>query len=145
MPAASGARARNERVPARRAGPPRQQAEQSVRDLRGAHLARIDGKYHLFVTGRLFRNGLGRTGLPEGADDVLVAASERPAEGYSDFYVAFPHAGQTTVFEDAAGALWATYSGGDARAMVRGRPAAFRVGKVSASVEAWTIGFAGTE
>lgn len=133
------------KVPVRMAGPPRQQAEQTVRGLRGAHLAKIDGKYHLFVTGRIFRLGVGRTGLPEGADDVLVAASERPTEGYSDFYLAFPHAGQTTVFEDAAGALWATYSGADPRAMVRGRPAAFRVEKVSAAVEAWTIGFAGLE
>ncbi len=132
-------------VPVRIAGPKPQQADQAVRGLRGAFLEKIGGKYHLFVTGRIFRNGLGRTGLPEGVDDVLVAASERPDGGFSDFYIAFPNAGQTTLFGDPSGTLWATYSGSDRRAIVRGRPAAFKVETVDATRPAWTIGFAGTE
>ena len=127
------------------AGPKPGQVEQTVRNLRGAFLAKINGKYHLFVTGRLRRNGLGRTGLAEGVDDVLVAASEKPTAGYSDFYVAFPNAGQTTLFRDAVGTLWATYSGNDQRAILRGRPGAFKVELVPATKAAWTIGFAGLE
>lgn len=118
---------------------------QPVKNARGAHLAKIKGKYHLFVTGRLASGNLGRTGLPEGVDDVLVAASEKPDAGYSDFYVAFPCAGQTTLFYDTAGALWATYSGNDDRAVLRGKPAAFPVELVPAAEEAWAIGFAREE
>jgi hypothetical protein len=75
------------------AGRPKGRSDQTVGGLRGAFLTKLNGKYYLFVTGRLLRNGLGRTGLPEGVDDVLVAASEKPDAGYSDFYVAFPNAG----------------------------------------------------
>jgi hypothetical protein len=132
-------------VPLRIAGPPAQAKEMSVEHLRGAHLAKIAGKYHLFVTGRLLRNGLGRTGVPGGVDDVLAATSDRPDRGYSDFYVAFPDAGQTALFRDGAGAWWATYSGGDARAILRGRPAAFRVEQVPATAPRWPVGFAGLE
>jgi beta-xylosidase len=127
------------------AGPKPQQSEQTVRNLHGAFLAKINGNYHLFVTGQLFRNGLGRTGLAAGADDVFVAASAKPDAGYSDFYVAFPDAGQTTLFRDPAGALWATWSGRDERAILRGRPGAFPVETVDTTKPAWTIGFAGTE
>jgi len=133
------------RVSVKVAGPAQQQTEQAVRNLRGAFLAKISGKYHLFVTGRIFRNGLGRTGLAEGVDDVLVAASEKPDAGYSDFYVAFPNAGQTTLFHDAAGTLWATYSGTDERAILRGKPAAFKVELVPATEAVWPIGFNGLE
>jgi GH43 family beta-xylosidase len=133
------------KIPVKVAGPAQQQAEQDVRNLRGAFLARINGKYHLFVTGRLHRNGLGRTGLPEGVDDVLVAASEKPDAGYSEFYVAFPNAGQTTLFKDAAGTLRATYSGNDERAILRGKPGAFKVELVPATEAAWPIGFSGLE
>lgn len=133
------------RTPVRIAAPKPQQAGQSVTHLHGAFLTKINGKYHLFITGRIFRGGLGRTGLPEGVDDVLVAASETPDRGYSPFYVAFPNAGQTTLFHDPAGGLWATWSGSDERAIFRGRPGAFRLEVVSAEQEAWTIGFAGTE
>jgi beta-xylosidase len=119
--------------------------QQSVEHQRGAHLAKINGKYHLFVTGRLMRNGLGRTGLPQGVDDVLVAASEKPDGGYGDFYVAFPNAGQTTMFHDLAGDLWATFSGADARAILVGRPGAFRVEQVPATESRWPIGFNGLE
>ena len=132
-------------IPVRIAGPKAQQADQSVRNLHGAFLAKIAGKYQFFVTGRIFRNGLGRTGLPEGVDDVLAAASDRPGGGYSDFYVAFPNAGQTTLFRGPSNALWATYSGSDERAILRGKPAAFKVECVPAAEEAWTIGFAGSE
>ncbi len=133
------------KIAVRIAGPDAQRADQTVRNLRGPFLARINGKYHLFITGRLHRNGLGRTGLPEGADDVLVAASEKPDAGYSAFYVAFPHAGETTLFKDPAGRLWATYSGTDERAILRGRPGVFQVECVPATEPAWTIGFAGAE
>jgi beta-xylosidase len=127
------------------AGPPAQVRETSCTNLHGAFLARIHGKYHLFITGRLKRLGLGRTGLPEGVDDVLVSASERPEGGYAPFYVAFPNAGQTTLFSDARGALWATFSGNDARAMLRGKPGAFQVEQVPATEPRWPIGFAGEE
>ncbi len=129
-------------IPVRVAGGDSQQA---VVHRRGAHLAKIEGKYHLFVTGRLMRGGLGRTGLAEGVDDVLVAASEKPDSGYSDFYVAFPNAGQTTLFRDLAGNLWATFSGADPRAIPAGRPGAFRVEQVPATEPRWPIGFNGLE
>jgi hypothetical protein len=114
-------------------------------NLHGAFLHKIGGHYHLFVTGRLFRNGIGRIGLVEGVDDVLVAASEKPDTGYSDFYVAFPNAGQTTLFRDPSGVLWATYSGSDERAILRGQSGAFKVDLVPATEAFWTIGFTGWE
>lgn len=132
-------------VPIKVAGNVKQQSEQSFEQARGAHLAKINGRYHLFVTGRLMRNGLGRTGLPEGVYDVLVAASERPDSSYSEFYVAFPNAGQTTVFYDLAGDLWATFSGADPRAIFVGKPGAFRVEQVPATEARWPIGFSGLE
>jgi len=132
-------------IPVRVATNRRKRSQQSIEHRRGAHLAKINGKYHLFVTGRIMRNGLGRTGLPEGVDDVLVAASEEPDGGYSDFYVAFPNAGQTTVFRDAWGDLWATFSGVDARSIFVGRLGAFRVERVPASEPRWPIGFHGLE
>lgn len=63
------------RVEVRIAAPPAQVGGTMISSLQGAFLSRIAGKYHLFVTGRLRKGGLGRTGLPEGVDDVLVAAS----------------------------------------------------------------------
>jgi beta-xylosidase len=132
-------------IAVRVAGPLNQTRGLSISNLHGAFLTKISGKYHLFATGRIFRGGLGRTGLPEGVDDVLAAASERPDSGFSDFYVAFPNAGQTTVFRDSTNALWATYSGCGARAIVRGRPAAFRVEQVPATEAYWTVGFVGSE
>jgi len=131
-------------VPIKVAGNARQ-SSQSVEHARGAHLAKINGKYHLFVTGRLMRNGLGRTGLAGGVDDVLIAASEKPDSGYSDFYVAFPNAGQTTLFQDSQSDLWATFSGIDPRAIFVGKPGAFRVDPVRATEARWPVGFSGME
>ena len=121
------------------------QTDLPVRNLRGAFLTKINGMYHLFVTGQFYKNGRGRTGLTEGVDDVLVAASEKPDGGYSDFYVAFPNAGQTTLFRDPASTLWATYSGNDERAILRGQPGAFKVELVPATEAVWPIGFTGVE
>lgn len=133
------------KINVRIAGNPARKNEQTVKGLRGAFLMKIQGKYHLFITGRLFRNELGRTGLPEGVDDVLASASEKPDGGYAPFYVAFPNAGQTTLFRDTAGQLWATYSGNDARAILRGQPGAFKVESIPATEAYWTIGFHGDE
>jgi beta-xylosidase len=127
------------------AGPHGQQREQRVLNLHGAHLAKIAGRYHLFISGRIKRNGLGRTGRPEGADDVLVAASARPDGGYSPFYVAFPNAGESTVFQDAWGAWWGTWSGTDGHGILRDRPGMFRIEQVPASEARWPMGFAATE
>jgi beta-xylosidase len=132
-------------IPVAISGPPGQQRDMNVVGLRGAHLAKIEGRYHLFVTGKLKRNGLGRTGLPEGVDDVLLGVSEKPDEGYSDFYVAFPNAGQTTVFTGPHDALWATWSGMDQRSILRGVPSAFRVERIETSKPTWPIGFGPTE
>ena len=127
------------------AGPAAQQKDQNVTHLRGAFLTKVKGKYHLFVTGRIMRAGLGRTGVPEGVDDVFAAASERPDAGYSPFYLVFPNAGQTTLFRGAADTLWATYSGHGERSILRGRPGAFQVEFVPATEAFWTVGFAGSE
>ena len=127
------------------AGPPALVRQMHVTNLHGAFLTKIQGKYHLFVTGRLKRLGLGRTGLPDGVNDVLVAASEKPDSGYSPFYVAFPYAGQTTLFRDGNDALLATFSGADERAMFRGKPGAFKVERVPATKPRWPIGFAGED
>ena len=111
--------------------------------MRGAHLAKINGFYHLFVGERRFRQGdLGRTGLPGGTDDTFVAVSARPDSDYGNRrYLAFPHAGQTTLFRDNAGALWATYSCTDTRGIFRLAPGAFRVEVVDATRAVWPIGF----
>lgn len=127
------------------AGPSAQQREQRILNLHGAHLAKIAGHYHFFISGRIKRNGLGRTGRPEGADDVLVAASDRPDGGYSAFYVAFPNAGETSVFQDAWGAWWGTWSGTDGHGILRDRPGMFRIEQVPASEATWPIGFAANE
>lgn len=123
----------------------RNRSEQTPGGLHGAFLTKINGKYHLFVSGRVQRFGLGRTGLPDGTDDVLVSASDQPDAGFKPFYVAFPGAGQTTLFRDAAGAWWATWSGNDGRAVLRAKPAAFRVELVPATEPRWPIGFSGLE
>jgi hypothetical protein len=68
------------------------------------------------------RNGLGRTVLPQGTDDVLVAASEKPDTDYSAFYVAFPSAGQTTLFRDKSGRWNAGLFGNDRTAPFRAMP-----------------------
>lgn len=128
-------------IPVRMAGLRPRNTDQTITHLHGAFLTKIQGKYHLFVGGRMFRNKLGRTGLPEGVAETFVAASERPDSGYSAFYLAFPNAGQSTVFRDASDQLWATYSGNGERAILRGRPGAFRVEQVPATEAYWTIGF----
>ena len=102
--------------------------------MHGAYLARIDGYYHLFVAERrLSHEDLGRTGLPGGTDDTFVAVSSHPDRDYGkNRYLAFPYAGQTTLFRDAKNALWATYSCTDTRGVFRLRPGAFRVEQVPA-------------
>src|SRR5512146_2189290 len=66
--------------------------------MRGAFLAKVNGFYHLFVAERRLRQGLGRTGLPGGTDDTFVAVSSKPDAGFGETrYMAFPHAGQTTL------------------------------------------------
>lgn len=111
--------------------------------MRGAFLAKIRGYYHLFVAERRLRHGrIGRTGLPGGTDDVFAAASTRPDSGFGkERYLAFPHAGQTTLFRDAAGALWATWSCTDTRGVFRLKPGAFPVEEVDAAKPIWPIGF----
>ncbi len=111
--------------------------------MRGAFLAKIRGYYHLFVGERRLRfRDLGRTGLPGGTDDVFVAVSTKPDSGYqATRYLALPHAGQTTIFPDEQGALWATWSCTDTRGVFRFRPAAFRLDIVDASKSLWPIGF----
>ncbi|MCL4402300.1 MAG: hypothetical protein M1436_06530 [Acidobacteria bacterium] len=111
--------------------------------MHGAFLEKIHGFYHLFVAERLLRHGdLGRTGLPGGTEDTFVAVSSRPDSGYSEKrYLAFPHAGQTTIFHDPRGALWATFSCTDTRGIFRLKPGAFKVEQVDASKPVWPIGF----
>jgi beta-xylosidase len=112
--------------------------------MRGAHLAKIRGYYHLFVAERRLRFGdMGRTGLAGGTDDVWVAVSSRPNGGYGRArYLAFPHAGQTTLFRDSEGRLRATFSCTDTRGVFRLRPGVFRVEEVDATRAIWPIGFA---
>lgn len=115
--------------------------------MRGAHMVKIRGYYHLFVGERRLRHGdLGRTGLPGGTDDVFVAVSSKPDSGFEGRrYLAFPHAGQTTLFRDAQDSLWATYSCTDERGVFRFRPGAFKVEIVEASAPVWPIGFTGLD
>lgn len=112
-------------------------------NMRGAFLAKVRGYYHLFVAERRLRHGyLGRTGLPGGTDDTFVAASSRPDSGYGkQRYLAFPHAGQTTLFRHPGGAWWAAYSCTDTRGVFRGKPGAFPVEEVEATQPVWPIGF----
>ena len=78
-------------------------------------------------------------------DDVLVAASEHPDKGYTDFYVAFPYAGEVTLFRDAQDVLWSTWSGSGQRSILSSKPAIFRVEQVRAEEPRWPIGFAAME
>jgi hypothetical protein len=94
---------------------------------RGAFLAKIKGRYHLFVADRPMRGGIGRAGASGGAHDTYVASSENIYEGYGHRYVAFPYAGQTTLFQHSAGEFWATFSGMDSNAIFKHRPGAFPV------------------
>lgn len=109
---------------------------------RGAFLARIHNRYALFFADTIQRQGFGRTGLTRGPVDTFVAYSDRPDAGYRAPSLAFPHAGQTTLCRDAEGAWWATFSGGDERAIFRDRAGAFRVEVVTPTPPVWTIGFA---
>ncbi len=111
--------------------------------MHGAFLQKIDGFYHLFVAERQLGHGtLGRTGLPGGTDDTFVAVSSRPDAGFGQQrYLAFPTAGQTTLFHDLHGKLWATYSCTDTRGIFRLKPGAFPVEKVDANKAIWPIGF----
>ncbi len=111
--------------------------------MHGAHLAKINGYYHLFIAERrLGHRDLGRTGLPGGTDDTFVSVSSRPDSGYSaKRYLAFPHAGQTTLFHDNAGSLWATFSNTDTRGIFRLKPGLFKVELVDATKAVWPIGF----
>lgn len=113
------------------------------KDMRGAFLAKINGFYHLFVAERRLRHGeLGRLGVPGGTDDTWVAISTKPDAGFAkQRYLAFPHAGQTTLFRDASGTLWATFSCTDAQGAFRLKPGAFPVEIVDATRSVWPIGF----
>lgn len=111
--------------------------------MRGAFLTKIRGYYHLFVGERRLRHrDLGRTGLPGGTDDVFVAVSKRPDSGYGrSRYLALPNAGQTTIFRNSGGQLWATWSCTDTRGVFRLKPGAFKLELVDASRPVWPIGF----
>lgn len=119
------------------------QGELRSHHMRGAFLTKIGGYYHLFVAERRLRHGnLGRTGLPGGADDTFVAVSTKPDTGYTEQrYLAFPHAGQTTLFHNDQNQLHATYSCTDTRGIFRHKPGAFPVEQVDASKPIWPIGF----
>jgi hypothetical protein len=56
----------------------------------------------LFIGERRLRHrNLGRTGLEGGADDTFVSVSSHPDSGYAKVrYLAFPNAGQTTLFHE---------------------------------------------
>ncbi|MDP6041713.1 MAG: family 43 glycosylhydrolase, partial [Candidatus Latescibacteria bacterium] len=109
---------------------------------RGAFLTKIDGFYHLFVADRKLRHDdIGRTGLIGGTDDTFVAATRTLDEGFSKQYLGFPCAGQTTLFRDHEGALWATYSCTDTRGTFQFRPGVFKVEKVRATEPTWSTGF----
>ena len=113
--------------------------------MRGAFLTKINGYYHLFVGERRLKFGdLGRTGLPNGTDDVFVSVSSKPDEGYEESYryLAFPSTGQTTLFRDRENKLWATFSSSDTRGIFRFKPGAFPVEVVDASQPIWATGFA---
>ena len=84
----------------------------------GLFIKKIDGKYYAFaneVSGR----------MQTATDDVYAADSEHLFGPYSGRYLAVPHAGQTTVFTDQNGQVYATYSApvADRYAAVRTRPA----------------------
>jgi beta-xylosidase len=116
--------------------------------MRGAFLTKINGFYHLFVSERRLKfKDFGRTGLPGGTDDVFVAVSSKPDEGYDEAYryLAFPSAGQTTLFRDKEDKLWATFSCTDTRGIFRFKPGAFPVEIVDASQSVWATGFAGQD
>lgn len=123
-------------------------AKQRSVGMRGAFMYKINGYYHLFIGERRLKfNDLGRSGLPGGTDDVFVAVSSKPDEGYekSYRYLAFPSCGQTTLFRSKDGNLYATYSCTDIRGIFRFKPGAFPVEIVDASIPVWPTGFSGLD
>lgn len=133
-----------------RVNPNVNQNDRTVRStqMRGAFLTKIKGYYHLFVGERRLKFGeVGRTGLVGGTDDVFVAVSSKPDSGYDESYryMAFPCAGQTTLFRAPTGELWATFSCTDSRGIFRNQPGAFPVEIVDASKSVWSTGFAGDD
>ena len=131
--------------PERAGNPPQGRPPLRSTQMRGAFLSKINGYYHFFVSERRLRFGdIGRTGLIGGTDDVFVAVSSKPDEGYDESYryKAFPSAGQTTLFRDKENKLWATFSCTDTRGIFRFKPGAFPVEIVDATRTVWRTGFA---
>ncbi len=82
---------------------------------RGAFLFQDGGKYHLVATDITARLGAR-------CEDVFVAEADSVYGPYGPRRLMITHGGQTTVFRDGAGKLWATFGGDDA-AVFRDKPA----------------------
>ena len=122
--------------------PPEDSSNRRSNQQRGAFLAKIGGFYHLFVSERKLRHGdIGRTGLVGGTSDTYIAVTDDLKKGFAKQYLGFPCAGQTTLFRDQSGALWATYSCDDERGTLRHQPGVFKVEQANASEPTWSIGF----
>jgi beta-xylosidase len=83
----------------------------------GAFLFKANGRYHLAVAHFL-----------SGYYDCYVASSDSVYGPYGDRYLAIPHGGHCTFFQDAEGQWWATFFGNDRDAPFRDRPTAMRIG-----------------
>lgn len=86
----------------------------------GAFITKINNRYYLLaheITGR----------MRAATDDVFIAESDNLLGPYGKRYFAFPHAGQTTIFQSKEGDFYATYSGhrADHYAAFRERPGIF--------------------
>lgn len=82
----------------------------------GVYLFKANGKYHLGAADFVF-----------GDYHCYAAESDNIYGPYSARYLAVPHAGHNTFFQDKTGNWWSTFFGNDARAPFRERPAALRI------------------
>lgn len=82
----------------------------------GTYLFKSHGRYHL--AGADFVNG---------DYHCFVASSDYLVGPYGDRYLAIPHGGHNTFFQDKDGQWWSTFFGNNASAPFQERPAALRI------------------
>jgi sialate O-acetylesterase len=81
----------------------------------GASIQKIEGSYYLLVADETTDTDGQKT------SHCMAAMSETLFGPYGDRYIAIPHAGQASLFQDRFGEWWATFSGNDNKATFRDR------------------------
>jgi len=85
----------------------------------GTFVFKANGRY--YITGAEFVPG--PNGEVDRTYDCFAASAENLRGPYGDKFLAIPHAGHNSFFQDRDGRWWATFFGNDSRAPIRERPA----------------------